>query len=183
MAFGQPVVGEPDLPERPRSTAGGVCDDSVSMGAQAYCDLSCAIDPSDGASTCGERVAVDGRTAVLDVAGLHEIELVVNACAREGSGWSLADERGASVIAEAASIEVRGASGESLHRDAEHLPEGECAERSVVLQDARLELVRADRRVCDAGLLRMPGRGDGARWRLGWTGGVRSIELCLRNAR
>ncbi len=187
VALGQPIVGQPDEIAPPPSTAAGVCDDSVAMGTQAFCDLSCAIDPTDGASTCGERLIVTGQEATLDVTGLHELEVVVNACAEDATRWSLTDEGGASVTATGAALEVRAGAGQVVHQAADFVPSGECAERSVVLQHQRLELVQADRRFCDVGLLRLPqgsGRGSGrARWRLSWSPGVRAIELCLRNRR
>lgn len=183
VALGQPVIGVSDEPQPTTSTAAGVCDDSVAIGAQAYCDLSCAIDPTDGASTCGERVVVDGTSARLDVSGLAELEVVVNACARAESGWSLEDEDGATLAARGTSLEVRSSAGQVLHRAADFLPADECEERTVILQDRRLELGESERRLCDAGLLHLPARGAQARWHLRWSPAVRSIELCLRNAR
>lgn len=184
VALGQPVIGSSDEVERPRSSAAGVCDEGVALGARAYCDLACAVDPSDGAHTCGERLTRGERGALsLDVAGLRELELVVNGCAVSGGGWALHDERGAAVVAEGAAIEVRSADGELVHREGERASAGECAERSVVLQDGRLELVQSDRRLCGEGLPRLPSAGLAGRWTLRLGEGVRALELCLRRAR
>jgi hypothetical protein len=182
VAFGQPVVGQTDE-AMIESRSQSLCDGDVAMGSQAYCDVSCALDPTSGAHTCGQRLTVEGPSASLEVGGLYEVELVVNACAEAEQGWSLEDEAGASVTIRGAALEARPVEGEPIHRAEDFLTVGECAERSVLVQHHRLDLVQADRRLCSEGLPGLPERGASGRWRLRWTPAVRSIELCLRARR
>ncbi|MBX3269244.1 MAG: hypothetical protein KF729_03230 [Sandaracinaceae bacterium] len=179
VAFDQAIIGQPDEVPSGRQGA-GLCDGDVAMGASALCTESCEIDTVTGESSCGERVALDGSRGTVDVSGLHEVELTVTACRRDGMLLRIVGENGATIALRDRSLHVAAAT-EANARPFEDerfwsASDEECEERSLLLQTGRMALTDSGRRLCSAHLVPVEGS-----WQLRYSRtGVRSIELCFR---
>ncbi len=180
VAFEQPIIGEPDIVEEGGISTAGLCDPDVQMGLTALCTESCEIDPRAARTSCGRRVALDGSRATFDVAGLHEVELTLTVCQRQGRLFRVEGSNGASVEVRDRSLHVLAAAeAEAQPFDDDAFLSGEeegCEERTLLLQTGRMALTDTGRRLCSAHLVPV----DGA-WQVEMAReSIRSIEVCFR---
>lgn len=179
VAFEQPLVGQPDVVEEGGTATTGLCDPDVQMGLSALCAESCEIDPRGGQTSCGQRVALEGSSATFDVAGLHEVELTLTVCAREGRLFRIEGNNGASVEIRDRSLHVLAAAeaDASPYEDPAFLSSEEgCEERTFLLQTGRMGLADTGRRLCSAHLVPVD-----AAWQVHLAReSLRSIEVCFR---
>lgn len=179
VAFDQPIIGQPDYVPSSRDDE-GLCDPEIEMGASALCNESCEIDAHAGETSCGARVALDGGAGTIDVSGLHEVELTVTACRREGELFRVVGENGASVALRDRALHVIAAQEAHARpyedRDFFAAEDGECEDRTLLLQTGRMSLTDTGRRLCSDHLVPVAGR-----WQLEVSRqAVRSVELCFR---
>lgn len=180
VAFDQPIIGQPDyVPSNHEDE--GLCDSEVEMGASALCTESCEIDAHSGETSCGERVALDGGAGSIDVSGLYEVEVTVTACRREGDLFRVVGQNGASVALHDRALEVVAAAEANAHPyEDDHFfaaEDGECEDRTLLLQTGRMSLTDTGRRLCSDHLVPVDGR-----WQIEVSReAVRSVELCFRD--
>lgn len=179
VAFDQPIIGQPDYVPTSRDDE-GLCDPEVEMGASALCNESCEIDARAGETSCGQRVALDGGAGTIDVSGLFEVEVTVTACRREGDLFRVVGGNGASVALHDRALSVVAAEEANARpyedRDFFAAEDGECEDRTLLLQTGRMSLTDTGRRLCSDHLVPVDGR-----WQIELSRqAVRSVELCFR---
>lgn len=179
VAFGQPVVGAPDVVEQEAVSGGPLCDPEIAVGESAVCDASCVIQRGVVSEGC-PRVTLSGGRARVDVAALHEVEITIEACASGARPVRITGENGASVSIERGTLHVRPAREAAARpvRREDYLPDRECVERSLILQTGRMELAQEGIRMCSAHLVPVEGA-----WQIELGEGLERVELCLRAAR
>jgi len=182
VVFDQAIVGQPDVVEEHPDRGGQLCDPEAQMGESALCTESCQIDVARAETSCGDRVTLDGGRARVRVAGLHEVELTVRACAREGRLLRVVGENGASFAIEGRSLRVEAAeeAGARPFVDEDFLPVEEgCEDRTLIVQTGRMSLEDSGRRLCSAHLVPVEGA-----WSVDLSrSGLASVELCFRAPR
>lgn len=183
VAFDQAIIGQPDVvDERSEGAGGRLCDPDVEMGASALCAESCEIDAARGETSCGARVALDGSSGRIDVAGMHEMELTLTVCGRRGEHFAATGDNGARFALRDRSLHVTAAARANArpYEDPEFLDDEDgCQERTLLFQTGRMALQDSGRRLCSADLLPVDGTWQ---FELSRTG-LRSIELCFRAPR
>ena len=183
VAFEQPIVGQPDVVEQGGGSTTGLCDNEIQMGQAALCTESCEIDVRAGETSCGDRLALNGSGARVDVAGLHEVELTITVCEREGPLFRVQGDNGASVELRDRSLRVLAAAEAEARpfEDTQFLSEeGDegCEERTLLFQTGRMGLTDTGRRLCSAHLVPVDGE-----WAMRFSRrSLRSIEVCFREA-
>jgi len=181
VAFEQPVIGQPDTVPGDEVAGTGLCDPEVQMGTTALCAESCEIDAPSGETSCGERVALDGSRATISVEGMHEVELTLTVCDREGDLFSVRGPNGAVVALHQRTLHVEAAAEADAEPfdDDEFLSDGDgCQERTLVLQTGRMGLPDTGRRLCSDHLVPVSGEWDVELSRQA----LRGVELCFRDA-
>jgi len=179
VAFEQPVIGQPDTVPGDEAAGTGLCDPEVQMGTTALCSESCEIDAPTGETSCGERVALDGSRATISVEGMHEVELTLTVCEREGDLFRVRGANGASVALRERTLRVEAADEADAEPfdDDEFLSESDgCQERTLVLQTGRIGLPDTGRRLCSDHLVPVAGEWDVELSRQA----LRGVELCFR---
>lgn len=174
VAFGQPVIGQPDVVEVEAGPGGPLCDAEIAVGESAVCDASCVIE--EGAEEC-PRVERTERGARVDVSGLREVEITARACASGARPLVVTGENGASVSIEEGALVVRPAREAAARpvRRTGFVPEGECEDRALVLQTGRMELAEGGVRLCSPHLVPV-----GGSWTIEVGEGLLGLELCFR---
>lgn len=179
VVFDQAVVGQRDIEPGAENEVGGeLCDSDIDMGTSVLCAESCEIDARTGQTSCGERVALDGRRARIDLTSLDEVELTLTACAEEDPAVTIRGANGASVALEGRNLTVTAAEEAEAqpYTHEAYLPEEGCIERTLVFQTGRLGLEDLGGRLCSDHLVPVA---DAWSMELSETG-LRGVELCLR---
>lgn len=179
VAFEQPVIGQPDTVPGDEAAGTGLCDPEVQMGTTALCAESCEIDAPTGSTSCGERVALDGSNATISVEGMHEVELTITVCERDGDLFRIEGQNGAVVALRERALHVEAAEEANAEPfdDDEFLSDGDgCEERTLVLQTGRMGLPDTGRRLCSDHLVPVDGQ-----WQVQMSRqALRGVELCFR---
>ncbi len=177
VAFGEPVIGQPDVVEQEARSGGPLCDPDVAVGERAGCDESCVLE-ADGRAECA-RVERSEGGASADVSEMREVAITMVACAEAERPLRITGESGASIAVEEGALVVRPARGSAaspVRRTDFLASDEECAERTIVVQTGRMELAEGGIRLCSPELLAVEGR-----WELELAApGLRSLELCFR---
>lgn len=182
VAFDQAIIGQPDVVPGDEGHDATLCDPEVEMGTNALCTESCEIDAATAETSCSERVQLDGSRGTIDVAGLHEVELTLTICRREGEHFFVEGHNGASFAMRDRSLHVLAAEAARARpfEDASFLPDADgCEERTVIVQTGRMGLEDTGQRLCSAHLVPVDGQWS---FRLSRTS-IRSVELCFRAPR
>lgn len=174
------MIGQADVVERPTAQGSGLCDAEVEMGASALCAESCEIDPRSGETSCtSDRLTMADGNATIHVDGLHEVELTVTVCQREGRVFRVVGDNGASISFEGRALRVLAAAEAeaSPYENATYLSDDEgCEERTLLLQTGRMTLAETGQRLCSDHLVPVDGE-----WAMEISAtSLRSVELCFR---
>ncbi len=182
VAFDQPIVGQRDVvPGEEGELAAQLCDADVEMGTSVLCAESCEIDPASGQTSCGERVALAGNEARIDLTSLEEVEVTLTACAAESPLVRIRGANGARVELAGQALTVTAAeeAGAQPFRHDAYLPAEGCIERTLVFQTGRLGLEDLGGRLCSDHLVPVA-----EAWSMELSDtGLRGVELCLRGPR
>jgi len=182
VAFEQPIIGQPDVVEQGGGSSSGLCDNDIQMGQSALCTESCEIDTRRAETSCRSRVTLDGASGTIDVSGLHEVELTVTVCEREGDLFEVRGGNGATVALRDRSLHVVAAAVAEAQpfEDSEFLSDDEgCEDRTLLLQTGRMALIDSGRRLCSDHIVPVDGE-----WAFELSRhSLRSVELCFRAPR
>lgn len=179
VVFDQAVVGQRDVEPGDETVEGGeLCDADIEMGGSVLCAESCEIDPQSGQTSCGERVALEGRRARIDLTSFDEVELTLTACAEHDPAVTIRGANGASVALAGRTLTVTAAEEADAqpYRHEAFLPSEGCIERTLVFQTGRLGLEDLGGRLCSDHLVPVA---DAWSMELSETG-LQGVELCMR---